>query len=132
MKKRIVGVRLPVMKKTTISVSLGAAIWLVLCISLVPAAAQQKSVAQSTTQGQPAISAPEATDQEGTPHGHVVIDGRQVLTVYEAVGTFMPEERADRIAQRMLADGVRLRLKSWKPALRPEEFHFWGTVFHGG
>jgi small-conductance mechanosensitive channel len=103
MKKRVVGVKLPAMKKTTISVSLGSAIWLVLCISLVLAAAQQKSIAQSTTQDQPAISAREATDQEGTPPGHVVIDGRQVLTVYEAVGTFTPEERADRIAQRIMA-----------------------------
>ena len=103
MKKRIVGVELPVMKKTTIRVALGAAIWLVLCISRVPAAAQQKSIAQSTTQGQSAISAPEAIEQDVTPPGHVVIDGRQVLTVYEAVGTFTPQERADRITQRIIA-----------------------------
>jgi small-conductance mechanosensitive channel len=103
MKKRIVGVRLFVMKKMTINVFLGAAIGLLLCISLVTAAAQQKAIAQSTTPAQPGISTSEVADQEGIPPGHVVIDGRQVLTVYEPVGTFTPEERADRIGQRIIA-----------------------------
>src|SRR5580693_7456798 len=115
MKKRVVGVKLAVMKKMTICVSLGAAMGLLFCISVVPTAGQQKAIAQSTTPAQPAITTSEVADQEGIPPGHVVIDGRQILTVYEPVGTFTPEERADRIAQRMLADGVRLRLKSWKP-----------------
>jgi small-conductance mechanosensitive channel len=103
MKKRVVGVKLAVMKKMTICVSLGAAMGLLFCISVVPTAGQQKAIAQSTTPAQPAITTSEVADQEGIPPGHVVIDGRQILTVYEPVGTFTPEERADRIGQRIVA-----------------------------
>jgi small-conductance mechanosensitive channel len=116
MKKRVVGVRLTVMKKTTIGVSLGAAMGLLLYIGLVPAAAQQKSIAQSTTPAQPVFSAPNAADEEGIPPGHVVIDGRQVLTVYEPVGTFTPEQRAEHIGQRIIA-AVRDR------GISPEAIH---------
>jgi hypothetical protein len=64
------GAKLSVVKKRTISGSLGAAIWPVRCIGLVSAALQQKPIAQLTKQSEPAITAPEATDEEGIPRGH--------------------------------------------------------------
>jgi small-conductance mechanosensitive channel len=91
------------MKKSSIGVSIVLIVWLVACVSCLPTAAQPKPLVQSTTESQPAVGTQHATDQEGMPPGHVVIDGRQVLTVYEPVGTYDPAQRADLIGQRIVA-----------------------------
>jgi small-conductance mechanosensitive channel len=46
---------------------------------------------------------PEAiTDQAALP-GDVVIDGRHILSVYQSIGSISPTERADKIAERIVA-----------------------------
>ena len=98
----VVRVKLPAMKRSTIGVSVRSAVWVLACLSPLPTAAQPGPLAPSMTQSQPAIGVPHATDQEGTPPGHVVIDGRPVLKVYEPVGTLNAAQRADLIGQRII------------------------------
>jgi small-conductance mechanosensitive channel len=92
------------MKKTTIGLAF-VVVWLLLCICFLPAAAQPKPPAPSTPQSQASVDVPGLPEVGITVPGHVVVEGRQILTVYEPVGTFTPEERASRIAERIVAAG---------------------------
>jgi len=64
----------------------------------VPASATQQTAASPETQASK-NEAPEF-GQEVKP-GEVVVEGRHILTVYQPVGTYSPEERAERIAERI-------------------------------
>lgn len=67
-----------------------------------PVLAQQ----QSSTGSQPVIAPteeePEIAANEKTG-ADVIIDGRTILTVYQAIGATTPQERAERIARRIIA-----------------------------
>lgn len=46
---------------------------------------------------------PEVTEDEQTAPGHVIIDGREILEVYESVAQLTPQQRADKITKRIIA-----------------------------
>jgi small-conductance mechanosensitive channel len=46
---------------------------------------------------------PESSESQVPAPGVVVIDGRQVLTVYQAIGSYTPTDRAEKIAERITA-----------------------------
>src|SRR4051812_16310721 len=83
--------------------SIGTLAVLLCCYTAVCMA--QKSASPSKTQ--PAIHA--ATDNESLVEvidvdpGAVVIEGRHILNVYESIAGISPQERADRIADRIIA-----------------------------
>jgi small-conductance mechanosensitive channel len=86
------------MKIRTISRPMGALVFVLLLLPFTQA--QEKTPAQPNTQSQ--RSAPsEGVPEEGIAPGQVVIEGRPILTVYEPVGTFTPEERAAGIESRI-------------------------------
>jgi small-conductance mechanosensitive channel len=66
-----------------------------------PAVAQQKTPSLPDAAKQKAVT-PETADEELVP-GKVMIEGRHILTVYQPVGTYTPQERAERIAERITA-----------------------------
>src|ERR1700761_8583091 len=62
---------------------------------------------QPKTQSQTAEHAADNDDPEvkteAPPPGEVNIEARHVLTVYQPLGDYTPQERADRIAERIIA-----------------------------
>src|SRR4051812_38609431 len=85
-------------------------LWTSLTMSLACAAiflsscSAEAAKAQSVPQSQAASKIQELAEKEETlTPGDVVIEGRPILKVYEAVAGFSPQERAERIAGRILA-----------------------------
>jgi hypothetical protein len=64
---------------------------------------EQQPAQQSGTPRQTTSSNAAAVEGEVTPPGHVVIEGRHVVTVHEPVGNLTPEDRATGIERRILA-----------------------------
>jgi small-conductance mechanosensitive channel len=90
--------------------------------------AQQKSSPQSAKQAEPASRDQEALNEEVTPPGQVVIDGRPVLNVYETVTARSPEERAQSIEQRLVAVA---RSRASVDSIRVESREAWSEIFLG-
>src|SRR6516165_1885104 len=76
------------------------------CLALATSSAHPLSAQSATAGPSPAQLAeqadqPEAiVDQQSQP-GNVVIDGRQVLSVYQSIGSFTPMDRAEKIRERI-------------------------------
>jgi small-conductance mechanosensitive channel len=87
------------MKKLTINICVVLIIGLLQVGSALSAMAQQQSI---PTNNQSA-SEQDIPEEEVTPTGEVVIDGRRVLTVYEPVASLTPEARALGIERRIVA-----------------------------
>ena len=95
-----------------------------LCCGL-PAEAQEKSPAKTTIQSQPEENTREVPEEVVSP-GVVIIEGREILTVYESVGNLTPEERATAIAKRL----VSLAAKGGSPdTLRLQTHDAWTEIF---
>lgn len=86
--------------------------WLILVAAVVGllALAQLYMVAPVSAR-EPAANKSSATETNGaddpsselTEPGQVIVDGRTVVTIYQPVGSFTPQQRADRIAERIIA-----------------------------
>ncbi len=59
--------------------------------------------AQTVTANQQASSGAEIPREEVIPTGHVVVDGRAIVDVFEPVGNLTPEQRATGITNRIIA-----------------------------
>ena len=69
-----------------------------------PAAITQTTPTPAPNGAAPSDAPPEVKDPASVP-GVVVIEGRRILTVYQAIGNITPTERAERIADRIEAAG---------------------------
>jgi small-conductance mechanosensitive channel len=89
------------MKRPIIAVCIAVTICMLQMDNILPAMAEQQSTASPNNQsasGQGILA-----EEEVTPTGQVVIDGRLVLTVYEPVASLTPEGRAQGIEARIIA-----------------------------
>lgn len=76
-------------------------VWFLLLACIQSAIAEPAPSAASTAQ--PVASAQESPEELTVPPGIVTIEGRPLFTVYEPVGPLTPQERAERIEQRIIA-----------------------------
>jgi len=125
----VLGIQIAMKKRRAVFFGI---VWLLLGFAgVLPGAAQQKPPTQATTRSQPASSDSELSKEESSTPGQVVIDGRPIVTVYEAVGPYTPQQRADRIAERIVsvaknrnapAESVRLQPRdAWTELLIGDE-----------
>jgi small-conductance mechanosensitive channel len=113
------------MKKKTISVCLGQLVWLLPLFVCLHVGAQQPSATRAASQSTPAGVASEAPEEIISP-GLVVIEGRTILTVYESVGSFTPEQRASAIVTRIISFAA----KGGSPdAIRLQPHDAWTEIF---
>jgi hypothetical protein len=66
-------------------------------LALLPVTLPARAQQQSATEEEPEIAANEKTGAD------VIIDGRTILTVYQPIGASTPQDRAERIAKRIIA-----------------------------
>jgi small-conductance mechanosensitive channel len=106
----------------------GLALGLVVLSWLSPLRAQQPNTPSQQTAGDEAE--PEiATDQTPSP-GEVVIDGRHILTVYQAIGSISPKERAAKITDRLIAVAKDVNVPPESVGLTTQES--WTEITAGG
>jgi small-conductance mechanosensitive channel len=116
------------MKRLTINIC----ICLVLIICLLQAGralsamAQQQPTAPTTSQS---ASEQDIPEEEVTPAGQVVIDGRPVLTVYEPVAHLTPEARALGIERRIVALARETSIPPESVRLQPRDV--WTEILAG-
>jgi len=63
---------------------------------------------------------PEVKDEAIAP-GEVIIEGRHILTVYQPIGNFTPQERAERIAERIIAAAKEGRISPESIGVQPRQ-----------
>lgn len=84
----------------------GRTLWLVLLVSMVLANSAKVVSAQESATGQAAAASSteeaEAAEEAGATPADAIIEGRSIVTVYESIAGFSPEQRAERIAQRII------------------------------
>ncbi len=83
-----------------------------------PAMAQQQSTAPTNNQS---VSEQEIPEEEATPAGQVLVDGRPVLTVYEQVANLTPEARAQGIERRIVALAKETSIPAESVRIRPRD-----------
>ena len=76
-------------------------VWFLLLANIQPATAEQAPSTASTPQ--PAASAQESPEELTVLPAAVTIEGRPLFTIYEPVGQLTPQERAERIEQRIIS-----------------------------
>jgi small-conductance mechanosensitive channel len=99
------------------------ALWLVTSQLLI---AQQNPATPPTTQTAASISQDSQT-KDIDASGQVVIEGRQILSVYEIVGGLTPQERASAIEKRILA--IAQENSSSPESIRVEPRSTWTEIF---
>jgi small-conductance mechanosensitive channel len=90
------------MKRRIITASLASLGWSIQLVFCFLVAVHPISAAQATSEISPASGVGGLAEESLSP-GVVVIEGRTILTVYEPVGSFKPEERASAIAKRIIS-----------------------------
>jgi small-conductance mechanosensitive channel len=104
------------------------------CLALATSSAHPLSAQSATAGPSPAQLAeqadqPEAiVDQQSQP-GNVVIDGRQVLSVYQSIGSFTPMDRAEKIRER-ITEVAREGVDPNSVVLKPQAM--WTEISAGG
>jgi small-conductance mechanosensitive channel len=89
------------MKNKIIGICFGLVVLTLLPVCLRPQTVQEKAPTQPTAEAQPASGPQEPPEEETTPHGLVVIEGRPILIVYETVTGRTPDQRARAIEDRI-------------------------------
>jgi small-conductance mechanosensitive channel len=96
-----------------------------LSLVMASAATTQKNVPakpSSTTASEHASKdeEPEVNDDATAP-SEVIVEGRRILTVYQPIGTYTPKERAERIAERIIAVAREGKMSPELIGLQPRE-----------
>jgi small-conductance mechanosensitive channel len=90
-------------------------------LSVTAAAHKNKTPTPPQTPSTSAAAEPPAVPSEDNASGEVVIDGRHVLTVYQAIGSLSVQDRADKIAQRII-DLAKAGIAAESISVRPSEY----------
>jgi small-conductance mechanosensitive channel len=91
------------MKSKIIGICLGIIAPMLLPACLLAQATQDEPQAQPTAPAHRAGSPQESPEEETTPQGQVIIEGRPILTVYETITGRTPDERARAIEERIVS-----------------------------
>jgi small-conductance mechanosensitive channel len=87
----------------------------VVALALLPVTLPARAQQQSATEEEPEIAANEKTGAD------VIIDGRTILTVYQPIGASTAQDRAERIAKRIIAVAQDAAVPPESVAVQPRE-----------